>query len=157
MDYLVRTARITDIDRVVALCADILRIARTGSGARQLDAGDLLRQLVFLPQATVLVAETRREIVGAAVLALRPSVRAGGYVGTIDLLTVDPRHRVEEIADALVEEALRSAANKACVRVETTRPADAGEHDRWVRHGFATDGELLVRPVERARIGRQEA
>jgi ribosomal protein S18 acetylase RimI-like enzyme len=78
-------------------------------------------------------------------------------VGTIDLLTVDPRHRVEEIADALVEEALRSAANKACVRVETTRPADAGEHDRWVRHGFATDGELLVRPVERARIGRQEA
>ena len=29
-------------------------------------------------------------VVGGAVLALRPSVRAGGYVGTIDLLVVDP-------------------------------------------------------------------
>ena len=86
MDYTVRAARITDIDRLVALSGDSLATARPGP----LGAADLLRQLVFLPHATILVAERRRDIVGGAVLAIRPSVRAGGYVGTIDLLVVDP-------------------------------------------------------------------
>ena len=108
---------------------------------------DLLRQLVYLPQASVLVAELRREIVGAAVLALRPSVRAGGYVGTVDLLVVDPRHDAERIADVLIAELLRSARNKGCVVVEAARPDDPGERARWDRQGFRDAGPLLERPV----------
>lgn len=153
VDYLVRAARITDVDRIVTLCADDLRASRAGGDARPLDAGDLLRQLVFLPQATVLVAETRREIAGAAVLALRPSVRAGGFVGTVDLLVVDPRHRTDEVADVLIDEVIRSAANKACARVEAPVPVDADDVDRWDRHGFRADGRVISRPVAKGAAG----
>ena len=111
MEYLVRTARITDIDRLVALSdAEI----RSSDAAGALAPADLLRQLVYLPQASIFIAELRREVVGGAVLALRPSVRAGGFVGTVDLLVVDPDHDVERITDALIEEVIRSARNKGC-------------------------------------------
>ena len=43
-------------------------------GARSA-AADLMRQLVYLPQASIVVAESRRVVVGGAILALRPSVR----------------------------------------------------------------------------------
>ena len=94
-----------------------------------------LRQLVYLPQASIVVAETRREVVGGAILALRPSVRAGGYVGTIDLLVVDPEHDADRITEALLEELLRSASNKGCTVVEADRPDDPAALARW-----ATDG-----------------
>ena len=77
MEYLVRPARITDIDRLAAIGRTSIR----GSGRGSLDAADLLRQLVYLPNASLVVAEVRRELVGGALLVLRPSVTAGGYVG----------------------------------------------------------------------------
>jgi hypothetical protein len=144
VDYLVRAARITDIDRLVTLCATTTSMA---AGEGSLVAPDLLRQLVFLPQASVLVAEARRAIVGAAVLALRPSVRAGGFVGTVDLLVVDPRQDVDEITDALIEELLRSAKNKGCSVVEAERPDDQAEWARWHRQGFRDAGPSIKRPV----------
>lgn len=152
VEYLIRTARITDVDRVVALCADTIRAPRAAAGGRGVEVGDLLRPLVFLPHATFLVAETRREIVGAAVLSLRPSVRAGGYVGTIDLLVVDPRHEAERVVDALIAESLRSAANKACVLVEVTQPDGASDREPWQRHGFAEGGRVISRAVSRATV-----
>ena len=120
-------------------------------GAGPLVAPDLLRQLVYLPQASVLVAEIRRSIIGAAILALRPSVRAGGFVGTVDLLVSDPRHDTEAVADVLIEELLRSARNKGCATVEVARPTDPAEQARWDRRGFHESGTLLERPVSAAR------
>jgi hypothetical protein len=143
VDYRVRAARITDVDRLVALSGD--KLGRSVSG--QPASADLLRQLVFLPHATILVAERRRDILGGAVLAIRPSVRAGGYVGTIDLLVVDPASEVDEVTDALIEEALRSAANKGCASVEAPRPSDTAERARWERHGFTDQGPHLGRGV----------
>ena len=81
MEYLIRAARVTDIDRLVALSDGQLGVERAQG---TLGAQDLLRQLVYLPQASVYVAEARRVVVGGAVLALRPSVRAGGYVGCLE-------------------------------------------------------------------------
>ena len=121
MEYLVRAARVTDIDRLVALSDGALMMPAAGG---PLAAADLMRQLVYLPQASIVVAESRRLIVGGAVLALRPSVHSGGYVGTIDLLVVDPDHDAERITEALVDELLRSASNKGCTVVETVRPDD---------------------------------
>jgi GNAT superfamily N-acetyltransferase len=112
-----------------------------------MDAADLLRQLVYLPQASIFVAEARREVVGGAVLALRPSVRSGGYVGTVDLLVADPDHDTSRIADALIEEVVRSASNKGCTVVEAARPDDQSELDRWERHGFSEAGPLMEKQV----------
>ena len=119
-----------------------------------LHADDLLRQLVYLPHAAVVVAESRRQIVGAAVLALRPSVSQQGFVGTIDVLVVDPQYGETGIADSLIEETLRSARNKGCVSVEAPRPNDPGERTRWQGHGFRETGPRIARdlvPVGAAR------
>ena len=154
MEYQVRAARITDIDRLVALSAagdPMLGLDGT------LGSADLMRQLVYLPQASVFVAESHREVVGGAVLALRPSVRAGGFVGTLDLIVVDPATDVERILDSLLEEVIRSARNKGCVVVEAGRPPDAAGLERFGRLGFVEAGARLERRVNVAgseRAGR---
>jgi len=149
VEYQIRTARITDIERLVALSGGQLGGAPPG----QMDAADLLRQLVFLPHATVLVAERRRDLVGGAVLAIRPSVRAGGYVGTIDLLVVDPTGEPDAVAASLIEECVRSAANKGCASVEAPQPDDPDERARWERRGFTEQGTYMRRSV--APAGRR--
>lgn len=146
MEYLVRAARVTDIDRIVALGDDSVRIDR---GESPLGAADLMRQLVYLPQASVVVAESQRVVVGGAILALRPSVRAGGYVGTIDFLVVDPEYDAERITAAMLEELLRSASNKGCTVVEADRPADE-VLGRWQRMGFDEAGPRIQRIVAAA-------
>ena len=147
MEYLVRAARVTDIDRVVALSDASIQSSRAES---PLGAADLMRQLVYLPQASIVVAETQRVVVGGAILALRPSVRAGGYVGTIDLLVVDPEHDADRIPDALLEELLRSASNKGCTVVEADRPDDGAALARWARMGFGESGLRITRTVAAA-------
>jgi len=143
VEYLVRPARITDIDRLAALG----RSSITGSGRGSLDAADLLRQLTYLPHASVVVAEVRRELAGGAVLVLRPSVVAGGYVGTIDLLVVGPDHDADRVTDALLEELLRSASNKGCSTVEAAEPSDPVDLARLQRAGFTPAGPTLRRSV----------
>ena len=146
MEYTVRAARITDIEALVALSGD-----RLGDGTPgPLGAADLLRQLVFLPHATVIVAERKRDILGGAVLAIRPSVRAGGYVGTIDLLVVDPASEPDAVSASLIEECLRSAANKGCASVEAPQPDDPAEQKRWKRQGFKDGGPVLRHVVDPA-------
>ena len=146
MEYLIRQARITDIDRLAALGGTSIR----GSGRGALDAADLLRQLVYLPHASVLVAEARREIVGGALLVLRPSVVAGGYIGTIDLLVIAPDHDADRVTEALLEEILRSASNKGCSTVEAAQPSDPLDLARLERAGFLAAGPTLRRPVAAA-------
>lgn len=152
MEYQVRAARITDVDRLVALADGELGSSDDDGG---LASADLLRQLVYLPQASVLVAEAHREIVGGAVLALRPSVRAGGYIGSVDLLVVDPKQDVDRITGALLEDLLRSAANKGCSLVEAPLPPDAAVLERWTRRGFREAGATLERDVTIRRGGRR--
>ena len=144
MEYLVRAARITDVDRLVALS----RRSRQLSGGRgPLVAADLLRQLVYLPQASIVVAEEGRDLIGGAILALRPSVRVGGYVGTVDLLMVDAHHDAERVTAVLIEELLRSARNKGCTVVEAVRPESPDELGRWTRQGFILASPLLECPI----------
>jgi ribosomal protein S18 acetylase RimI-like enzyme len=151
VEHQVRAARVTDVERLVALCA-------TGIGGDRViptaPAADLLRQLVYIPHASVLVAEAQRQVVGGAVLTLRPSVVAGGYIGSVDFLVVDGQRDAEGIADALIEEVLRSARNKGCVVVEVARPDDDAADSRWSRHGFQAAGPRLEHSVAGRPLGR---
>jgi len=152
VEYLVRAARVTDIDRVVALSDASISMRHAES---PLGSADLMRQLVYLPQASILVAETQRVVVGCAILALRPSVRAGGYVGTIDLLVVDPEHDADRVTEALLEELIRSASNKGCTVVEADRPDDGAALARWTRMGFDDSGPRIQRTVAAAGAARR--
>jgi GNAT superfamily N-acetyltransferase len=102
---------------------------------------------VYLPQASIFVAESQRHVVGGAVLALRPSVSAGGFVGTIDLLVVDPDHDADRVAEVLLEEVIRSASNKGCTLVEADRPGDETSFGRWAALGFTPAGPRIQRTV----------
>ncbi len=148
MEYQVRAARITDVERMVSLWSTA---APNAGQAATLDGGDLLRQLVYLPQASVLVAETFRTLAGVAVLALRPSIRIGGYVGTVDLLVVDSRHDEERVTERLIEELLRSARNKGCTVVEAALPAGGGVLAVWERFGFTPAGPRIECPIRAER------
>jgi predicted N-acetyltransferase YhbS len=151
VEYLIRPARITDVDRLAA----IGRAEVSGSGRGSLDAADLLRQLVYLPNASLLVAEKRRAVAGGALLVLRPSVIAGGYVGTIDFLVVAADHDADGVTAALVEELLRSAGNKGCSTVEMAQPSDPADLARFERAGFGPAGPVLRRPLPAAGTARR--
>ncbi len=149
MEYQVRPARITDVERLVALDAGAPGVAGQSGAIR---AADLLRQLVSMPQASVVVAEQRRQLAGWAVLSLRPSVPAGGYVGVVDVLVVGPDHDAGGVMDALIGEVIRSAVNKGCSVVEAELPDDPAWRARWARHGFTSAGPRIERAVG-ARMG----
>ena len=151
VEYLVRAARVTDIDRLVALSDATIDAAHLSG---PLGAADLLRQLVYLPQASIFVAETQRNVVGGAVLALRPSVVAGGYVGTIDLLVVDPDHDADRVTAALLEELVRSASNKGCTVIEAALPDGPEAGARWAAQGFTGSGPRIQRIVAAAGAAR---
>ncbi|MEO8207783.1 MAG: hypothetical protein ABI598_02015 [Chloroflexota bacterium] len=154
MEYTVRAARITDVDRFVSLGGD--QIGGRGSGTA-LDAADMLRQLVYLPHASIFVAERRRELVGGAVLAIRPSVRAGGYVGTIDILITAPDADADAVTEILLVEALRSASNKGCASIEAARPDDPIERARWEERGFIDLGPHMGRPLAPAGASTRQS
>ena len=78
---------------------------------------------------------------------LRPSVTAGGYVGTIDFLVVGPDHDADRVTEALVEELLRSASNKGCSAVEAEQPSDPASLARLERAGFAPAGTTFRRQL----------
>jgi GNAT superfamily N-acetyltransferase len=139
VDYQVRVARITDVDRMVAILDDSGALA-SGPGA----AADQLRRLVSLPQASVLVVESHRRLIGAGILSLRPSVAAGANVGVVDAIGADEGSDALGVADALLTELLRSARNKGCRTVEAAPPADPRLRATWARHGFADAGPRMT-------------
>ena len=153
MEYTIRPARITDIDRLAA----IGRASMAASASGSLGAADLLRQCVYLPHASVLVAEARRELVGGALLVLRPSVTSGGYVGTVDFLVVAPDHDADRVTESLLEELLRSASNKGCSTVEAAEPSDPADLARLQRAGFTPTGVTLRGPVLAAGSGARRS
>lgn len=147
MEVYVRTARLTDLDAV-------LRIRALGDdderGAR--DDVDYLRNLLFVPSATVVVAEIERRVVGVGVLAIRPSVRSGPFVGIIDemgIQQIPPLDAAEsrKVADAIVGHLATSAQHKGCTRVEVTEPLASAEPSLWKRLGFASRGRTLGRVI----------
>jgi N-acetylglutamate synthase-like GNAT family acetyltransferase len=153
VEYLIRQARITDVDRLYALCA---QQGAVPGGDSPIDAIGLLRQLVYIPNASVAIAEAGRQMVGGAILGLRPSVRNGGFVGTIDLLVVADGTETDKVADLLIEEMLHSARRKGCATVEVVLESDSPYMSSWQGHGFARAAVNLHRAVIalRAQTGR---
>jgi len=143
----VRNAQPTDLSAAVRL------LARGGAEpAPGHDDADFLRNLLFIPSATVVVADVDRRVVGVGVLSIRPSVRSGPFVGVIDelglatdeLAAADRR----SVADDLVEHLATSARNKGCTRVEVSEPLASAEPSLWKRHRFASRGRMLGRVID---------
>jgi len=142
----VRSARLTDLDAAVRI------LARDPDPDAARGEADFLRNLLFVPSATVVVAEAERRVVGVGVLSIRPSVRTGPFVGVIDELRtaeapLDAAER-RRAADDIVEHLVTSARNKGCTRVEVAEPLASAEPSLWKRHRFASRGRTLGRSTD---------
>ena len=155
MEYHVRSARLTDVDAAIRI---LMRDPADPDQQRQ--DTDRLRNLLFVPSATVVVAEEERRVIGIGVLSIRPSVRSGPFIGIIDELGVeagtgrsgsaargaDAAQR-RGIGASIVEHLVVSARNKGCTRVDVTDPLATAEPALMKRAGFARRGALLSRAV----------
>ncbi|HVM29237.1 MAG TPA: GNAT family N-acetyltransferase [Candidatus Limnocylindrales bacterium] len=148
MEYQVRDARLTDIDRVSEL---IQRADPSWTDDRISYASDLLRQLIYMPSASVMVALEGRQVEGAAILSLRPSVVARGFVGTIDLIAIEPGHELAGSVEALLKEIIRSARNKGCVAIEMVPPAEPALQAALESLGFAPAPGMISLSLTAAR------
>lgn len=146
MEVQLRDARLTDIDRVVGL---IERADPRWTTERLSNVADVLRRMVYLPNTSLLVALDGRMLVGFAVLALRPSVSAGGLIGTVDLLAVEPGSETDGVLESLLQELIRSARNKGCVVLEGDVPVEPADLARWETVGFTEAGPRLRCPLVR--------
>jgi hypothetical protein len=154
VEFHVRSARLTDIDTAMRL---LMRDGDT-SGEQRGDA-DRLRSLLFLPAATVVVAEADRRVVGVGVLSIRPTVRTGAFVGVIDELGLaGTRERAtrataastsgrSEVGRSILEQLISSARNKGCARVEVTDPLATAESALLKGAGFERRGVLQSRAI----------
>jgi GNAT superfamily N-acetyltransferase len=146
----VREARLTDIDRVTGL---LERSDEHWTSAELGAAADLLRQLVYLPNATIFVGLDGRQMLGIAVLSIRPSVAAGGLVGALDLLAIEPGHELTDVGQELIKEVARSARNKGCVLLEAQPPAEPAALARLEALGFTDTGTRLGMVLAALRAG----
>jgi GNAT superfamily N-acetyltransferase len=146
VELLVRDARLTDIDRIAGLMD---RADARWSLDQLNDAADVLRQLIYLPNTSLIVCLDGRMILGASALVLRPSVVSVGMVGTVDMLVIEPGHELDGVADALLRELMRLARNKGCVALEGDVPEEPAELSRWEAMGFAEAGPRMRIPLVR--------
>jgi hypothetical protein len=145
----VRSARLTDLDAAIRM------LARDVDEENRRHDVDYLRNLLFVPSATVSVAERERRVVGVGVLSIRPSVRSGPFVGIIDELGIAEKTELgaadwRRVADGIVEHLATSARNKGCTRVEVSEPLSSAEPSLWKRLGFASRGRTLGRSLGRS-------
>ena len=113
VEYLIRPARITDIERLVALARRLAsgRPRRGGSmdSARPAPTAGLpaRRRASSSPRPGARSSEARSSP------SARPSAPAASSAPSTSLV-VDPDHDADRVTDALLEEILRSARNKGC-------------------------------------------
>lgn len=147
MEVHVRSAQFTDIDAAARLLA-----RDDDEPAHGRDDAEFLRNLLNVPSATIAVALAERRVVGVGILAIRPSVRSGPFVGVIDEIGIadEPLLKAADrraVADELVEHLAASAYNKGCTRVEVAPPLASAEPSLWKRHRFASLGRTLSRSI----------
>jgi hypothetical protein len=155
VEFHVRSARLTDVDPAMRI---LMRDAEAPPEAQRADT-DRLRSLLFLPAATVVVAEVERRVVGIGVLSIRPTVRTAPFVGHIDELGLEgsPGRATRstradtsgrtDVGRSIVEHLISSARNKGCARVEVTDPLAAAESALLKGAGFERRGALLSRAI----------
>ena len=163
VEYLVRQARITDIDRL----ASIGHASMERSGRGSLDAADLMRQLVYLPNASLLVAEVaarargRRTPRPSAVGRRRRLRRHHRPVGRRTRSRRGPRHRRTTGGAPAVREqqGLLDGRGRRTLRSSGPRPPRAGglRHRRAnalaVRRGGRCNGPPNLAPWAAGKAG----
>jgi ribosomal protein S18 acetylase RimI-like enzyme len=123
--WTIRTAKPADLDAVLALwrAAD----AQPVTGSHPVG----LERLLAADADALLVAQMGEALVGSLIAAW------DGWRGNFYRLAVDPRHRREGLATALVREGERRLQARGAERLTAiVADEDAGAHDFWLAAGY---------------------
>ena len=147
VEYLVRAARVTDIDRLVALSDDAGAIGRGDEPARRGRSPAPARLPAAGQHRRRRSAARRRRRRGPRAPSVRSSRRLRRHRSTSWSSTRSTTPTA--ITEALLEELLRSASNKGCTVVEAERPDDPAALD-----ALAADGLRRSRSAHLTNRGR---
>ena len=149
MEYTIRPARITDIDRLAAIGR--ARDDRVGSPARSTPRTCFGSVSTCRTRACSSPRRDGSSWAGRCSSCVRRSPPAATWA-TVDFLVVAPDHDADRVTESLLEELLRSASNKGCSTVEAAEPSDPADLARLERAGFAAAGVIAPAPRLRGRL-----
>ena len=142
-----RRAETRDADAVLSLVAELGRptVADDSDPQRQV----FLDHLAF-DDATILVAEVEGVLAGVVALWIRPRLNWTTPEAWISDLCVDPGHRRQGIASALVDACVREARRRRCHRLvlESAHHREDA-HAFYDAYGFGDGGLRFELPLDR--------
>jgi ribosomal protein S18 acetylase RimI-like enzyme len=108
---------------------------------------DAFANAVRHPEVTVYVATDGMKVVGFATVSLRPQVRLGGRLASVDELVVHQDYRGRGVGSRLLDTAVDRARQMRCVRVEveTRRSRESYQRGFYARRGFTEADSALLR------------
>ena len=110
------------------------------------DYVDTFSLAVAHPEVSVFVAAHRLDMLGFVAVSIRPQIRLGGRLASIDELVVAESHRGQGLGRRLMNAAIKRAREMRCVRVEiqTNRARESYERGFYTKNGFTeTDSAIL--------------
>jgi len=109
---------------------------------------DVFRHNLTLASQHYLCAVSGGTLVGFCSLSVRKSLWGQGFLGYVDELVVDEKHRGEGIGGMLLERALGLAKEDGCGRVELDSAFHREEaHRFYASHGFEAVCRLFGRDI----------
>ncbi len=136
-DFDVRLGTVSDADEVAQLLDDFNREYDTATPGRHVLA-DRLRTLLATDGTVAVLAGSRGQSVGVALVTLRPNIWYTGPVALLDELYVVPKLRGQGIGSAIIAELKSTVRSLGVELIEIN--VDEGDVDAqrfYVRHGFS--------------------
>lgn len=135
----VRTAEVDDVGPIVALLHQLGYPRGHDEVHRFFDCSH---------GCIVLLAELDGVPVGLLVLAVRPQLHMGGWIGAIDAMVVDHEHRSQGVGAGLLAAAEQHAASQDVLLLEVhSNDRRHGAHRFYQRHGFVDTSRYFVKPL----------
>ena len=108
---------------------------------------ETVSQVVKHPEAAVFVAVEGVDVVGYVALSIRPQMRLGGLLASIDELVVTGARRAAGIGSQLLDAAIAHARSLQCRRIEvtTSRVRESYQRRFYLERSFVEVDSAVLR------------
>ena len=108
---------------------------------------ETVSQVVKHPEAAVFVAVDGVEVLGYAAVSIRPQMRLGGLLASIDELVVTAARRGAGVGTQLLDAAIAHARSLQCRRIDvlTNRARDSYQRGFYTERGFDEVDSAVLR------------
>jgi GNAT superfamily N-acetyltransferase len=147
--FAVRRAHLNDLDAVIHLLDDL------DYQIQERERLECLWEDVFRDNTAwgIFVAVQSGKPVGFVTVNVRPALRLGGRVASIEELVVEKRFRGSGVGSALLDGALSFADSLDCLRIEvlSSRRRESYKRSFYAKRGFSEHPSAIFRKEKRGR------